>query len=103
MRGAGADRRVRLVVHDCDGPSTKADCLNRLYRALEVDEQRKGAPVHMVLLHDAEDMVDPAELALMDKAIEQADFVQIPVLPLPQENSRWIGSHYCEEFAEAHA
>jgi adsorption protein B len=23
MRAAGADRRVRLVVHDCDGPSTK--------------------------------------------------------------------------------
>ena len=103
MRAAGADRRVRLVVHDCDGPSTKADCLNRLYRALEVDEQRKGAPVRMVLLHDAEDMVDPAELGLMDQAIERADFIQIPVVPLPQPRSRWIGSHYCEEFAEAHA
>ncbi len=103
MRGAGPDRRVRLVVHDCDGPSTKADCLNRLYRALQVDEARKGTEVQMVVLHDAEDMVDPAELGLMDKAIDRAEFVQIPVVPLPQERSRWIGSHYCEEFAEAHS
>jgi adsorption protein B len=102
MRAAGADRRVRLVVHNCDGPSTKADCLNRLYRALEVDETRKGAAVRMVVLHDAEDMVDPAELGLLDHAIDRAEFVQIPVLPLPQSGSRWIGSHYCEEFAEAH-
>lgn len=56
----------------------------------------------MVLLHDAEDMVDPAALGLMDKALDRAEFVQIPVLPLPQQNSRWIGSHYCEKFAEAH-
>lgn len=102
MRGAGMDRRVRLVVHDCDGPSTKADCLNRLYRAMEVDEQRMGAPYRMVLLHDAEDMVDPAALALLDKAIDRAEFVQLPVMPLPQYGRRWLGSHYCEEFAEAH-
>lgn len=102
MRAAGVDRRVRLVVHDCDGPSTKADCLNRLYRAMAVDEQRMKAPYRMVLLHDAEDMVDPAALALLDKALDQAEFVQLPVVPLPQHGQRWLGSHYCEEFAEAH-
>ncbi len=102
MRAAGADRRVRLVIHDCNGPSTKADCLNRLYRAMEVDEERTGEVFRMVLLHDAEDMVDAAELGLMDRALEKAEFIQIPVLPLPQPRSRWIGSHYCEEFAEAH-
>lgn len=103
MRAAGADRRVRLVVHDCNGPSTKADCLNRLYRAMQVDEERTGEAFRMVLLHDAEDMVDPAELGLIDKAIDHAQFVQLPVVPLPQKKSRWIGSHYCEEFAESHA
>jgi bacteriophage N4 adsorption protein B len=102
MRAAGVDRRVRLVVHDCDGPSTKADCLNRLYRAMEVDEQRMRAQYRMVLLHDAEDMVDPAALALLDKALDRAEFVQLPVMPLPQHGRRWLGSHYCEEFAEAH-
>ena len=36
------DPRVRLVIHGEDGPTSKADCLNRLYRALEEDEARSG-------------------------------------------------------------
>jgi adsorption protein B len=102
LRGAGIDPRVRLVVHDRDGPTTKADCLNRLYAAMVADEERSGCRFHMVLQHDAEDMVDPAALGLLDAALERADFIQLPVLPEPQPRSRWIGSHYCEEFAEAH-
>lgn len=102
VAGAAGDPRVRLVVHDRDGPTTKADCLNRLYAAMEADERRCGAPFRVVLLHDAEDMVDPAALGLIDSAVAVADFVQLPVLPEPQVRSRWIGSHYCEEFAEAH-
>ena len=102
VAGAGGDPRVRLVVHDRDGPTTKADCLNRLYAAMEADERRCGARFRMVLIHDAEDMVDPAALGLIDAAMARADFVQLPVLPEPQPKSRWIGSHYCEEFAEAH-
>jgi adsorption protein B len=103
IAGAGGDPRVRLVVHDRDGPTTKADCLNRLYAAMAADERRSGRRFRMVVQHDAEDMVDPAALGLLDVALTRADFVQLPVLPQPQPASRWIGSHYCEEFAEAHA
>lgn len=99
---AQGDPRLRIVIHDRPGPTTKADCLNRLYRALAVDEVRQGAPFRMVLLHDAEDMVDPAALTLLDRVIDAAELVQLPVVPLPQRRSRWIGSHYCEEFAEQH-
>ncbi|MEP2235661.1 MAG: glycosyl transferase family protein [Alteripontixanthobacter sp.] len=102
-RAACGDRRLRLVVHDRAGPSTKADCLNRLYAALEQDERRRGTPARMVVLHDAEDMVDPAALSLLDRAIGDADLVQLPVRPEPQTSSRWIAGHYCEEFAEAHS
>jgi adsorption protein B len=102
MRGAGGDPRVRVVVHGSDGPTTKADCLNRLYAALEADEARQEREFRLIVLHDAEDMVDPAALALLDAALDEADFIQLPVLPEPQRASRWIGSHYCEEFAEAH-
>lgn len=102
MAGAPNDPRLRLVFHDRAGPTTKADCLNRLYRALREDEERTGKKAHMVVFHDAEDLVDPAALPLLDQAIGAAEFVQLPVLPLPQENSHWLGSHYCEEFAEAH-
>ena len=102
IRGAGGDARLRLVVHDRDGPTTKADCLNRLYAALGEDERRSGEPFRMVLLHDAEDMVDPAALEVLDSALDDAEFVQLPVLPEPQPASRWVAGHYCEEFAEAH-
>ena len=40
MSGAAGDPRLRVVIHDRDGPTTKADCLNRLYAALVADEQR---------------------------------------------------------------
>jgi adsorption protein B len=105
MRGSIGDARVRAVVHGRHGPTTKADCLNRLYAALEADEAREGRDFRLVVLHDAEDMVDPAALGLLDRAVasaDGADFVQLPVLPEPQRRSRWVGSHYCEEFAEAH-
>ncbi|XUU61968.1 glycosyl transferase family protein [Erythrobacter sp. HA6-11] len=103
MNAASSDARLRLVIHDRNGPTTKADCLNRLYKALEADERRAGKRVRMVLFHDAEDLVDPAGLALLNRAILSAEFAQLPVLPMPRADSRWIGSHYCEEFAEAHA
>ncbi|WP_345719639.1 glycosyl transferase family protein [Qipengyuania qiaonensis] len=96
------DPRVRLVVHGKDGPTSKADCLNRLYRALVDDELRSGVKASMVVLHDAEDMVDPAALVLLDRAMWQAQFVQLPVLALPQRRSLWVGSHYSDEFAESH-
>ena len=102
LAAAQGDSRLRVVIHGRDGPSTKADCLNRLYRALEDDERRKGSRARMVVMHDAEDMVDPQALAVLDAAIATADLVQLPVLPHPMPSSRWIASHYCDEFAEAH-
>ena len=102
IRAARGDSRLRLVIHDRAGPSSKADCLNRLYGALRADETRMGWRARSILLHDAEDMVDPAALPLIDQAMVDCDFVQIPVLPEPQPGSRWIAGHYADEFAEAH-
>lgn len=102
MEGCGDDPRVRIVILDRAGPSCKADCLNRLYRALESDEAREGAAARMVVLHDAEDMVDPAALSLLDAAIANADFIQLPVMAMPQAGSPWVSGHYTDEFAEAH-
>lgn len=100
---SGGDHRLRVVLHDCDGPTTKADCLNRLYRAICEDERRSRLRVRALILHDAEDMVHPSALTLMDRALERVDFVQLPVRPEPQAASRWVAGHYCDEFAEAHA
>ena len=105
--GAAADPRIRVVVHTADGPTTKADCLNRLYAALCADERRGGVRARSVILHDAEDMVHADALELIDKTLAfdddgGADFVQLPVIPVPQPRSRWIAGHYGDEFAEAH-
>lgn len=100
---AGDDPRIRVVVHGAKGPTTKADCLNRLYRALVADEERCGVKFRSVVLQDAEDMVHPVGLLAIDRALEHADFVQLPVRPELQAESRWVSGHYADEFAEAHA
>jgi len=103
IAGAGNDPRVRLIINPRNGPTTKADCLNRLYSALQEDEVRSGANYRNVILHDAEDMVHPAALAVIDRALAEVDFVQIPVRPEPQRSSPWVAGHYSDEFTEAHA
>lgn len=103
MSGAGGDPRARIVIHGNAGPTTKADCLNRLYGALHDDEQRHGYRFRSIILHDSEDMVHPAELAVIDSALGKADFVQLPVRPEPQSASPWVGGHYSDEFTESHA
>jgi adsorption protein B len=96
------DPRVEPVDIAADGPTTKADCLNYLYDALIVDETANNRSFKAVVLHDAEDVIHPLELKLFDALIDRAAVIQLPVLPLPDPASRWIGNHYCDEFAEAH-
>ena len=97
------DGRVRAVVNPQFGPTSKADCLNCLYMALEDEESRRGRAFRMVVLHDAEDMVDPLALKLFDIALDHAAFVQLPVLALPKPGSHLVAGHYVDEFCESHA
>ena len=97
-----ADERVTAVEVEADGPTTKADCLNHLYDALVAYEVDSGRSAKAVVLHDAEDVVHRFELRIFDGLIGRAAVVQLPVLPLVDPQSRWIGGHYCDEFAEAH-
>ena len=97
-----ADPRLRIVIGARAGPTTKADCLNTLWRALLADEAADGVRAKAVVLHDAEDVVHAAELRIFDTLIERFALVQLPVTPLPNPHSRWIAGHYCDEFAEAH-
>lgn len=98
---AGCDDRVHLVIVKQPGPTTKADCLNSLWRALLADEAA-GEPVLAVVLHDAEDVVHSLELQLLAAHLADHDAAQLPVLPLPDPHSRFIAGHYIDEFAEAH-
>lgn len=102
MAGCAGFANARLVLCDSDGPTSKADCLNRLWRALISDELAAGIRAKAIVLHDAEDMVHKDELRVFDYLIERATAVQLPVIPEIVPGSRWISGHYCDEFAEAH-
>ncbi|RVT42205.1 glycosyl transferase family protein [Sphingobium algorifonticola] len=65
-------------------------------------EQACGAPFKAIVLHDAEDVVHPDALRLLDRMCDRFDLVQLPVLPLPSQQSQWVAGHYCDEFAESH-
>jgi adsorption protein B len=98
---AAADVRVRIVINERPGGTTKADCLNTVWRALLRDEAVEG-PVRAVVLHDAEDLVHADELSVIAAWLADHQAVQIPVLPLPDRRSPLIAGHYLDEFAEAH-
>jgi adsorption protein B len=96
------DKRIKAVQVEADGPTTKAHCLNHLYDALIDYETTTDRVAKAVVMHDAEDVVHRYELRIFDGLIDRAAAVQLPVLPLIDKNSRWVGGHYCDEFAEAH-
>jgi adsorption protein B len=102
-KAAQTNADIRLVPVEHDGPTTKADCLNRLWRALLADEVAEGYTAKAVILHDAEDSVHTDELRVFDCLVSMQGAVQLPVIPVRTENSRWISGHYCDEFAEAHS
>lgn len=97
----GSDH-VQLVIGALPGPTTKADCLNGLWRAMREDEQREGRQFKAVVLHDAEDLVHAGEAKLFASLVERFDLVQLPVLPVVDRTSRWIAGTYLDEFAEHH-
>lgn len=96
------DPRLRLVIGDGEGPTTKGDNLNRLWAALCADERAEAMRFAAVVLHDAEDHVHRHELALYRMHLGDNAMVQIPVVPIIDPRGRWIGGHYGDEFAEAH-
>lgn len=97
-----ADGRLVIVTTPRPGPTSKADCLNALWAAARAHERAAGVRFKAMVLHDAEDVVHPLELRLFDALIPRLGLVQLPVLPLPDPDSRWVAGHYLDEFAESH-
>ena len=102
---AETDPRVHLVIGSRIGPTTKADCLNTLWHTMLRDESgaRDIGRARAIVLHDAEDVVHPAELRVFETLITTHAAVQLPVRPLIDSASRLVSGHYADEFAEAHA
>lgn len=104
---AAGEAKLRPVLNPRSGPTTKADNLNAMWRALLTDEAAAGELYVAVALHDAEDVVHSAEIGVYAALCRRYDLVQLPVLPLiERDRGRWaqfVSATYADEFAESHA
>jgi adsorption protein B len=91
---------VHGAVCPCPGPTSKADCLNSIYRGMQRFERLNGVRFETIVLHDAEDLIHPDALALINRERTSYDMVQVPVLPLPTPFLEATHGVYCDEFAE---
>jgi adsorption protein B len=92
--------RVHLAVCPHSGPTSKADCLNWIYQRMLLHEEQYGVQFDVVVTHDAEDMIHPESLRVMNREMDSFDMVQVPVLPLRTPALEMVHGVYCDEFAE---
>jgi adsorption protein B len=92
--------RVHLALCPHEGPTSKGDCLNWIYHQMTDHEARHGVRFDVVVTHDAEDLIHPESLRLINWFSRSYDMVQIPVLPLPTGLGEFTHGLYCDEFAE---
>jgi len=95
--------RVHLVVVPHDGPTSKADCLNAIHRHMVAYEARHGVRFETIVTHDAEDLIHPESLRLINWYMGEYQMVQVPVLALPTGLGEFTHGLYCDEFAEYQA
>jgi bacteriophage N4 adsorption protein B len=101
-RRVAANAKLRLVIGNAAGPSSKADNLNSIWHAMGADERAERRRFAAIVLHDAEDRVHSGEIALFRRTLPGAAMVQIPVEPMLVAGQGAIAAHYADEFAEAH-
>lgn len=99
---AHARANVSMVLVERDGPTSKADCLNHIWKAMRQREAETGQSFEAVVLHDVEDVIAPQEYDVFAGLIDRFEMIQLPVVPFPDPESLWVAGHYCDEFAEHH-
>ena len=61
-----ANQRIHVVVCPHDGPTSKGDCLNQIYLGMQAYEAQHGVRFDIVITHDAEDLIHPESLPLIN-------------------------------------
>ena len=99
-----AKRHGRVVGVDLaqNGPTSKADCLNGIVRAIFQMEKATGDSFAGMILHDCEDVVHPLELKFFNYLLPRKDLIQIPVVSLERGYGEFVAGTYMDEFAEWH-
>ncbi|MEM6645393.1 MAG: glycosyl transferase family protein, partial [Bacteroidota bacterium] len=92
---------IKVVTPD-PGPTTKADNLNAMLATLREREQQLGIRYDFVLLHDAEDILHPFEMKLVNYHLLKGtgDMIQTPILPVPTPLRRLTTGTYMDQFSE---
>ncbi|NDE15472.1 glycosyl transferase family protein [bacterium] len=102
QRVAASHGNVHAVASPLPGPTSKGQILNHVTRFL-MDAARDGtAEWDAILLHDAEDLIHPLSLWLINDRLRENHYVQIPVFSLPLAWNQLVAGTYIDEFAESH-
>ena len=91
---------VHVTLCGRPGPTSKGDCLNWIYKGMQKFEADSCKRFEIVTTHDAEDLIHPDSLRLINWFCSRYDMVQVPVLPLPTPFWEFTHGLYCDEFAE---
>ncbi|MEN3203793.1 MAG: glycosyltransferase, partial [Atribacterota bacterium] len=99
---------IHAVVNSKEGPTSKAQNLNQVFRFIRRFEEEKRCRFACYVIFDAEDVVHPTLLKLANYLAFQHGVIQLPVFPL-QFYPTWknffkylTSSTYADEFAENH-
>lgn len=97
---AACDPRIHVATLPHAGPTSKGDCLNWIYHCIREFESEEGLRFDIIVTHDAEDLMHPESLRLINWFSRDYQMVQIPVLALPTPLPNLTHGLYCDEFAE---
>ncbi len=96
--------RIHKAMCPDPGPTSKADCLNAIYRTMQLREIPGVREYGIIALHDSEDVLHPLTLKVYNYYVpDEFDMGQIPVFPLELSPWKyWVGNTYMDEFSELH-
>jgi bacteriophage N4 adsorption protein B len=97
---ASTFRNVHVAACPHPGPTSKADCLNWIYQRMLLFEAEHSVRFDTVVLHDAEDIIHPEALDVINRERTRYAMVQVPVLPVATPAYEFTHGIYCDEFAE---
>lgn len=97
---AQTHKHVRAVVNPMDGPTTKAQNLNAMFRAMS--DAEGSDQFQILVLHDTEDIIHPLSLLMYNYLMPGKEMVQLPVFPLERPWYKWTAWTYADEFAQNH-
>jgi adsorption protein B len=96
--------RIHKVALPHPGPTSKADCLNWIYRAMKDREVPRVREYQIVALHEPEDVLHPLALKVYNATVPRDyDVAQLPVLAIEFPVwTHWTANTYVDECAELH-